>query len=183
VLEQVAQIERIVSHFGGMGRSSFDEASEMDLRHAVEQACEMMQLHNKVARAALTLRLPETPIPVWGSQDAVRQILLNLVHNASLAIEGAAEQGIVVEVRCEDGTAVCIVHDTGPGVPEELRERIMEPFFTTRKSGEGSGLGLALCAHLSRQMGGELTLMPSTAGARFVLRLPMFVPEIAAQAG
>ena len=66
----------------------------------------------------------------------------------------------------------CTVEDSGPGVPEALRARIFEPFFSTREG--GLGLGLSLCETLATGMGGSLALAPAgAAGACFVLRLPI----------
>jgi two-component system sensor histidine kinase HupT/HoxJ len=62
------------------------------------------------------------------------------------------------------------VQDTGPGVPEDIRDKIFMPFFTTKKE-KGTGLGLALARAAMREMGGDLQLVPTSSGACFELTL------------
>lgn len=101
------------------------------------------------------------------------QVLLNLIMNAAQAIEGAAMKGasVTVDVRREGQEAVITVRDTGPGIAEELTERIFEPCFTTRA--DGTGMGLAIARELAERHDGQLRAR-SVAGeyACFELRLP-----------
>ena len=78
------------------------------------------------------------------------------------------------EVRIDaDGGRVRIeVTDSGPGVPEEIREKIMQPFFTTRPLGQGTGLGLSIARGLVESAGGRLELESPVAPTRFVIELP-----------
>jgi signal transduction histidine kinase len=65
------------------------------------------------------------------------------------------------------------VSDSGPGIPEDARERIFDPFYTTKEPGQGTGLGLSICARLVEGMGGRITAdNRSGGGASFVIRLP-----------
>ena len=98
----------------------------------------------------------EGPAEARWPRQAVAQIITNLLINA---LDFAAEE---VELRWRSlGQMVEIeVRDDGPGVPEELSERVFEPFFTTREPGTGTGLGLAVSAVLAQAVGGRLTLLP-----------------------
>ena len=75
---------------------------------------------------------------------------------------------------CGD-TAEISVRDNGGGIPSEIRERVFEPFFSTKPPEKGTGLGLALCHDLVRENGGEIELRESTVGVgtEFVIRLPL----------
>lgn len=101
---------------------------------------------------------------------AVRDSLANLVVNG---LQATPRQG-VVKVACtdDDGTVVFTVSDSGPGVPESMREKIWQPFFTTRQ--RGTGLGLAIVRKRMQEAGGTARLAPSGngQGARFELRVP-----------
>ncbi|MGH7295173.1 MAG: sensor histidine kinase, partial [Polyangiaceae bacterium] len=111
------------------------------------------------------------------------QVLLNLVLNAGAAAAagtrgdgataGERRGGRVVVRARRDGAAVRIeVEDDGPGVDPGVRERLFEPFVTTKEVGEGTGLGLAVCRGLVESVGGEIGLDASyTQGARFVVTL------------
>jgi two-component system NtrC family sensor kinase len=104
------------------------------------------------------------------------QVLLNLVLNAGAAVVGAQREAgrVVVRARAEGIGRVRIeVEDDGPGVAADVRDRLFEPFVTTKPVGEGTGLGLAVCRGLVESAGGEIGLDPShEGGARFYLILP-----------
>jgi signal transduction histidine kinase len=98
----------------------------------------------------------------------MNHIILNLVENAS---KSGASNVEVDARRLQSEEIEVIVQDDGPGVPEEHRERIFNPFFTTRDVGQGTGLGLFLCRKTLQEHGGSISLERSDIGARFVVRL------------
>ncbi len=115
--------------------------------------------------------LPRVTLPA----SRLTQVLLNLALNAGDAI-ATANRGVGT-LRIEahtKGTLVEIsVADDGPGIAAEVRDRLFEPFVTTKDVGEGTGLGLAVCRGIVEGAGGEIFVDPDTStGARFVLRLP-----------
>ncbi|MGK7864343.1 sensor histidine kinase [Falsiroseomonas sp. E2-1-a4] len=120
------------------------------------------------------------PLPVRGAPARLEQALLQLLANARDAVQDrqAGEPGnkarITVALREEAGEAVVEVQDTGPGVPDALRDAIFDPFFTTRDPGRGSGLGLALAAAVARGMGGRIVQQNAPeGGAVFTMRLAL----------
>lgn len=111
------------------------------------------------------------------SPQRLTQVLLNLLLNAGAALDGGArgrEPTVSVRGReTEDGRVRIEVEDNGPGVPAELRERIFDPFVTTKDVGSGTGLGLAVCRGIIEGASGRIFVDASaTTGARFVLDLP-----------
>ncbi|WP_083423298.1 sensor histidine kinase [Stigmatella aurantiaca] len=120
---------------------------------------------------------------VRGREAPLGQIFLNLLVNAAQAIpEGkSGTQEIRVVTRQEETGHVRVeIHDTGQGIPPELRERIFEPFFTTKPVGVGTGLGLAICRRLITEMNGELGVDSELGrGTVFHLRLPVAREESA----
>ncbi len=105
------------------------------------------------------------------------QVLLNLVLNAGAAIGAANVEGgrIVIRARAASATHARIeVEDDGPGISPTVRDRLFEPFVTTKQIGEGTGLGLAVCRGLVESAGGEIGVDPSyVSGARFYILLPL----------
>jgi signal transduction histidine kinase len=114
--------------------------------------------------------LPEVAL----SASRLTQVLLNLALNAGDAVASANKAGNVrIRARTEDGRVRIEVEDDGPGIAEEIRSRLFEPFVTTKDVGAGTGLGLAVCRGLVEAAGGEI-LVDSVylQGARFIVRLP-----------
>jgi PAS domain S-box-containing protein len=104
------------------------------------------------------------------------QVLVNLLMNACQAIpEGNVEGNLIrVTVGCESPWIVIQVSDSGEGIAPEIIPHLFEPFFTTRKIGEGSGLGLSVSFAIVREVGGTIEVQSSKGrGATFALKLPM----------
>jgi two-component system, NtrC family, sensor histidine kinase HydH len=100
--------------------------------------------------------------------DQIVRVLSNLLTNASQSMDGTGT--IWIEARSDSDVTYVRVHDSGPGVPAEIRHRIFEALFTTKA--RGTGLGLALCRRIAEAHSGTLVLEPSTGGASFLLTLP-----------
>ena len=119
------------------------------------------------------LSIDAEPVVVSGARDELHRLVLNLIENAVKHTPGGTH--ISVSTAVDDGEAVLVVEDDGPGVPPELEERVFERFVRSGRDGaRGSGLGLAIVRAVAESHGGSVTLErpPESAGARFVVRLP-----------
>jgi len=120
-------------------------------------------------------------LPVRGTPERLTQAVSVLLANARQALVGAIDPVIRIALRSEAGWIELEVSDNGPGVPEHLRERGVDPFFTTKSPDPGTGLGLSLAFDIARDHGGLLEERSTRGrGATFVMRLP--VAEEARQA-
>ena len=113
---------------------------------------------------------PAAPILAMGDAAGVRLVLTNLLRNAVEAVAGQSAERRVVKITAGPGATV-VVHDSGPGIPRELQERLFDPFFST-KDGATRGIGLSLARASVQRMGGELgiTSQPGS-GSSFFLHL------------
>lgn len=104
----------------------------------------------------------------------IQQVLLNILSNAVDALEGLkGPKSIILNVRSrEECLEICVV-DNGPGVPEKIRDKIMQPFFTTKQLGKGTGLGLSVSNGIVRSHNGSLTLDEQNDGTCFRIKLPL----------
>lgn len=117
---------------------------------------------------AVTLDLPEPLPPVAAPEATLETVLTVLVENSRQA--GATAVTIAGAVR--EGRVVLAVTDNGPGVAEHDRERLFEPFFTSRRAEGGTGLGLAIARSLLAASQADIRCETAAAGARFVVTLP-----------
>lgn len=102
----------------------------------------------------------------------ISQILVNLLQNAFDAIEKQPEKRIKIEAEDHGDNILLAVEDNGPGIPQEIRDRIMQPFFTTKAVGKGTGLGLSISTGIVRTHNGDLFLDDVPQGTRFIIVLP-----------
>jgi len=140
-------------------------------------ADDVMRIHEGTAvDRGLRMSVTSERVELTCDPRKVRQILINLVQNALQASEPGAEVAITVEGAGPD--LLFSVEDRGPGLDDELRERVFEAGVTSKE--DGSGIGLVVARSLARQHGGELTLKDREGGGcRAVLRLPR-APEVQA---
>ena len=136
----------------------------------------MVEKHLEERKVKLEWKRPQGCRCLCNS-DAVVQAALNLILNAAEAAEGTELATVKVEAGCDSKKVYLTVEDSGPGVPHELKDKIFDPFVTTKPAGKGTGLGLSVSRQLIRANGGDITLAPTTGnlgGARFIIELPIY---------
>jgi two-component system C4-dicarboxylate transport sensor histidine kinase DctB len=143
----------------------------VDLNQLVTETVDFVRSRTEFAGIAFSTELHPGALLTLGSPIMLGQVASNLVINACEAQAGGGE--VTVTSRQEGGHVVVEVADRGPGVAEADRERIFEPFFSTKDS---TGLGLSVCHSIVREHGGELRALPRPGGgATFRMSLPAIV--------
>jgi signal transduction histidine kinase len=152
-------------------------AAPTDVGRAIDDVFALLRPQRPFKTVSLASDLPVEPVLVRLGAQRLTQVLLNVAMNAGHAIahRGADEKDTVtVRVRRVGERARIEVDDTGPGVPPGMRERIFEPFVTTKDVGEGTGLGLAVCRGVVEAAGGTIAVDPAfSPGARIAIELPL----------
>jgi CheY-like chemotaxis protein/two-component sensor histidine kinase len=163
-------IVRDLKHFT---RGDEESLELIDVRVVLESSISVA--FNEIRhRAELVRELGDVP-PVYANKARLGQLFLNLLINAAQALEEGRASRNQITVRTgqtEDGSAVVEVFDTGPGIAEELQDRVFDPFFTTKPVGEGTGLGLSICHNIVTSAGGTIGFAPSDTGTCVVVTLP-----------
>ncbi|HYO52831.1 response regulator [Archangium sp.] len=152
--ERLREIVRDIKVFS---RPDEKQRGPLDVHRVLDSSLRMAWNH--VFHRARIVKDYAALSPVLGSEASLGQVFLNLLINAADAIpEGHSTTHEIRVVTRQEGTGHVRVefHDTGQGIPPELRERIFEPFFTTKPVGVGTGLGLAICRRIIHEMGGEM---------------------------
>ena len=175
-LEGVDRAVSIVRDIRGFSHSGTGEREMVDL-------CELLDSVLRVAAPQLGVRVAVerdyAALPhVYCAPQEIKQVFLNIVLNASQAIEG--DGCIRVEAEASGDFATVRVLDDGPGIPIGVRDRIFDPFFTTKPVGEGTGIGLAISYEIVRRHDGQIELTcPAEGGTCAEVRLPIGTGECA----
>lgn len=148
------------------------QAEVVDFRVCATVAKTLLGQQADEIGATLTIRDMGRALPVLADRIELEQVMFNLIRNAFDAVEGVETvRAVTVTLSTEGGMVLADVQDTGPGVREDVRDRLFVPFVTTREA--GTGLGLALSQRLVERAGGDLVLIETAAGARFRVSLPL----------
>jgi signal transduction histidine kinase len=169
LVEQTARITRIVEQLLSFGRRRPAVIARRDLARPVRTVLELLDGEARRRSVALELAVDGGDHAIDADEDQLQQIVLNLVRNALAATPGGGR--ITVRIDAADGQVRLIVRDTGPGIPPEMQARLFEPFFTTRASEGGSGLGLSVVRAIVIEHKGTITASSDT-GTEFVVSFP-----------
>lgn len=181
-LERVATIVRAMKEFSHPGG---EEKVATNLNKAIESTITVARNEWKYVAEMVTNFDPDLPMVPCLAGD-INQVILNLVINAAHAIGEVVQEGdgpkgtITISTRHMPPWAEIHVQDTGPGIPEDIRERIFNPFFTTKGIGVGTGQGLAIThAVVVEKHGGTITLNTEVGhGTTFIIRLPIETADL-----
>jgi PAS domain S-box-containing protein len=179
-LDGVSRVAKIVRAMKDFSHPGSEDKAAVDINRAIESTLTVARNEWKYV-AELTLDLEEDLPLVPCHPGDLNQVILNLVVNASHAIEavvgdGAEEKGRITVSTRRDGDWVEIrVQDSGEGIPTDVQPRLFEPFFTTKEVGRGTGQGLAIChAAIVKGHGGTITFDTTPGqGTIFIVRLPI----------
>lgn len=167
---------RIVKSFLAMARQRPSQFAPVDMNAVVEAALELAAYGLRTADVEVLRSLdPQLP-DVWGDADQLHQVLTNLIVNAQQALQerSGGPRRILVRTRVRRGAVEVTVGDNGPGMPPEVRARIFEPFYSTKPTGVGTGVGLSLCHALVTAHTGHIEVFTAQGrGSRFTITLPM----------
>lgn len=169
------RIKQVTADLRALSRTEPRTFAPVDLRRAIESALNMAG-HELQHRATVVLELRPTP-PVLGDDARLSQMIVNLLINAAHAIDEGEPESNEIRVQCHfDPSADRVrieIHDTGSGIPQELREHLFDPFVTSKPLSQGTGLGLAICRQIVDSHHGEITFETATGrGTTFRVTLP-----------
>lgn len=170
----VTRMEKLTQQLRFFARPGGEGLAQLDLAEVWKEAKALIEPDGAAAGVTIREAIPARPVMVRGDRLRLEQVMVNLCRNAILAMSGAPRRELTVEIEAADGKAVLAVRDTGTGLQGEPLERLQEPFVTSRASGEGMGLGLAISAEIVKEHDGRLAARDlAGAGAEFTVTLPL----------
>ena len=176
ISEEIGRLERIVREFLQFARPGDPHFAPTSPEELLKEVCEL--LTEPLKQKGILLEIGETVrTPVRADRQQIKQVLINLVRNASesighdgrimlrarqrrIGLGGSVLEAVTMEIK-----------DNGPGIPADVQKQIFDPFFTTKAS--GTGLGLSTAARIVQQHGGALRFTTTTRGTTFRLVLPV----------
>jgi len=183
ILSQTDRVTRIVQSLVGFSHTGHTAKSEFQavvLRDCAHEAISLLSLQKDKQQVIFINDIAQNSI-VAGDTQRMIQVFINLLSNAR---DASPENGHVLLASHEDEYSIDItVTDEGSGIPPDIQDRILEPFFTTKEPGEGTGLGLAMVYSIVEDHGGMLDIVSPVdtlrnRGAQFIVKLPRHVDSL-----
>ncbi|UGR45924.1 two-component system sensor histidine kinase DctB [Pseudomonas aeruginosa] len=162
-LEQISDLTTrmasIIAHLKAYARGARRAPENVQLQPAIEDALSMLASRRRAMNVELLRDVPDAPLWVQAGETRLRQILGNLLTNALDALAEKAPPRRLWVIASQDQHGVILtLRDNGPGFSEDALAHAHEPFFTTKTTAKGLGLGLAICDNLLRALGGRLEM-------------------------
>jgi two-component system, NtrC family, C4-dicarboxylate transport sensor histidine kinase DctB len=175
LIERMGAITRQLKSYARKGGEAFEP---VDVRSSVSAALSMMEPQLKSRVVKITRAIPRQPVMVMADRLRLEQVIINLLRNAIDASKDMTTPQIDIMLSVGE-TATLTVRDNGHGITD--LDNLFEPFYTTKKPGEGVGLGLAISSGIVTELGGRLTARNSEdGGAVFEVQLPLMGKEVEA---
>ncbi len=173
------RIEAVLTTLKAFGRQDDGHLDAINIKTVVDEAV-MLVKHETRGKCEMDVDVAEDLPLVTASATGLSQVLVNLLQNSVQAFgnnspQGHGPDGARITIRTEavnQDEIILSVSDNGPGIPENLQEKIFRPYFTTKPQGQGTGLGLSISSDMLHRFGGDLTLRSRAGeGATFYIKL------------
>lgn len=180
ISELTERMASIITHLRAFARRDRHAPERVALQPALDDALALLAKRRRAMDVELIRDLPDATLWVQAGETRLRQVLGNLLGNALDAlIDKAPPRRIWISLELQAEYLHLLLRDNGPGFSPESLARAREPFFTTKTSAQGLGLGLAICDSLVRALDGELLLANHPAGGALItLRLRLASPGV-----
>jgi two-component system sensor histidine kinase PilS (NtrC family) len=181
ILKESSRLNTILTDFLNFARVTKTTAGNCDLSSVISEVAALALSHGEISRSVhISHSVHKSHIAVVGGEDQIKQILWNLILNSAQAVDPVTGKILIsTDDNCGVETRSMVrltVADNGPGIPENIREKIFEPFFSTKD--EGTGLGLPIVARIVDCLEGKIELDSSPDWkTKFVVYLPVEVSE------
>jgi two-component system C4-dicarboxylate transport sensor histidine kinase DctB len=174
-LQQIGELTERMAQIGNQlklfSRKSSGQMTVVPVHGVMDGALEIVG--PAIKKSAVTVRVQIVPedLRVKANNVLLQQVLVNVISNGIQAMEGCSGKEITIEAKLEADLVAIVVEDCGTGIPPEHLPHIFEPFYTTKKSGQGLGLGLTISDRILLDMNGKITAVNTQRGARFTITL------------
>ena len=187
--EMIHEITKSVDQASNLSKellafSRQDTGVRLEPLNFTEEVGNAVSIVRQLAPAAITLKteITEEPLYVLGRRRMAEHILMNLCKNAFQAMEKTERKELLIRLEAKGYDMICLqVSDTGCGIGDDAMQKIFEPFYTTKGSRQGTGLGLSVVQNMVTSVGGTICVESKAGeGTTFVIEIPQSGPEVEA---
>jgi two-component system nitrogen regulation sensor histidine kinase NtrY len=173
IIQQVDEIKRLVTEFSDFARMPRIKKQQADL---AALAADTLVLYREGCKH-IDFQLAHEQIPTFSFDPVqIRRVLINLLDNAVSVLSSGGAISIAIRLEQDQQSVILTVSDNGPGIPEEVKRRLFEPYFSTRKS--GTGLGLAIANTIVSEHNGSIRVQDNApTGTTVIVELPFLREE------
>ncbi len=174
-LEQIAELTermgQVVAQLKLFSRKSSGKIVRVPLHDALDGALEILRTSISKLHIHFDVKLEPESVEVMANNVLLQQVFVNLITNAIHAVEGREQPEIEIRSRSRDKKVFILVRDNGVGIPDDKLKQIFEPFYTTKLTGQGLGLGLTITERILKEVGGAIYIASSPQGTSVELVL------------
>ncbi len=182
IIDQTLRCKKIVAELLEFSRQSVGKVSSFGLQSLITKCLNILINQASFQNIDVITDIEEDMPPMVGDFGQLQQVFTNLFINAADAMEGKGRLSIKAKYDKDNEKFIIKVSDTGPGIPEEFRDKIFDIFFTTKPVGKGTGLGLSISQNIISLHGGIIRVYcPPEGGTTFVIELPSGLEEKSSQ--
>ncbi len=171
--EHVNRIARIVKNLGDFARLYPRQKIPTNVKDILNNTIDLVKYDKNFKKINIKPRIEDTP-PLKLDPDQIQQVFLNLMLNARDAMPEGGDLEIMIKQK--NGYVEMTFADTGMGISPDLREKIFDPFFSTKGPARGTGLGLSICYSIIKDHGGSIDIDSEEGkGTRFTIKIPLVI--------
>ena len=165
-IKNIVRIVRALKHYSHLDQADIDEA---DITEGIENT--LIIMHNQI-KQGIEIVTNFKPIPkIICNPDQLNQVWTNLIQNSIHAMNGKGT--LTINVYEKENQIIVEITDTGIGIPDEIKEKVWDPFFTTKDQGQGSGLGLGIVKGIVEKHNGSISFKSKPGETTFQVCLPI----------
>jgi two-component system NtrC family sensor kinase len=170
-LSEIQRLSEMLRNMLSFSKPEEEARKQVNLNELVEGILLMMERQMRESNIKVETDFDQGAPSVMASTNQMRQVMLNMFKNAKEAMPNGGT--LTVRTLKEDQNVLVHIQDTGVGIPEEIRNKIFEAFFTTKQKVKGVGLGLSVCYGIIKDHGGEIKVESEEGkGTTFMISLP-----------
>lgn len=176
-LNHCQRMESIINRLGEIYKKADGKFSSIDIKTVIEESLLFMNHTLQLDNINIELSLHEEDITISGNTNKLKQVFINLVKNAHESLVMSPTDvscQISISSTIDKDWIIIALKDNGPGITEEIQNKIFNPFFTTKQASKSTGLGLSISHAIIQQHSGSINYRPTQKqGAEFIIKLPM----------